>query len=488
MATTKGIDPRLLRLLDGPPTLKNLEVMFQIVYATRMFNYAIFTLLVWDMLISLKREIDVVWAARISLVKCLYILNRYLTPMTVALHIWTFSGHAFRLTDTSCRVIYGVATILEIICISSVTLVIAIRLYAMYELTARTLYFLIGLWIVVMVAALLLLIPSLWLHLDDLWYEPSSNICIFIAPPRIWTQLIPRAFEHGFLCAFLIINAMSTPRGSQSQFLAIIYRDGILYYMFTFAVLFTTMMLWYPGDMRYFSITAFMMVPLLTLASSRLLLHMKTAQTRFSTFPSRVPSVASPISEHHGGKNSNGLGPASGKASRTPFDDMSNYMAQSSKMIPSERVASPTAAFILKPMGASVSLPYDTHHHHHHHNALAHARSHSHSREEEEGESRFTDERSRGEHGQQDQRQQQEGEERDCYRYSHHPSIRLHHQYMQRKRWWWILGARDDRPVETRVSIDISPDDMVGMDEQGGNEGYRPRFQVSRLGRYDHWV
>jgi hypothetical protein len=242
--------------------------------------------------------------------------------------------------------------------------------------------------------------------------------------------------------------------------------------------------------MRYFSITAFMMVPLLTLASSRLLLRMKTAQNRYAVYPSRIPSVASPVTERGGNNNSkNTLGPNSGvqQESRTPFDDLSNYIAQSSKMMAAERVASPTA-FILKPMGASSYA----------HNALVHARSHSHSREGEEVQSRSTDERSRGEHGQHhhnlhpplEEEEEREREGRDVPSpMQQHPSIRLHHQYMQRKRWWWVLGAHDDRPVETRVSIDISPEEqMIEMNGQGGTEGYQPRFQVSRLGRYDHWV
>jgi hypothetical protein len=69
----------------------------------------------------------------------------------------------------------------------------------------------------------------------DIMHEPVLNVCITTAPV-IWPQWLPATVEHGIYAVFLLFNAMATPRSERKAALAIIYRDGIVFYMLTFLV------------------------------------------------------------------------------------------------------------------------------------------------------------------------------------------------------------------------------------------------------------
>ncbi|KAG9057438.1 hypothetical protein FS842_006686 [Serendipita sp. 407] len=152
------------------------------------------------------------------------------------------------------------------------------------------LFVLIGIWFITLLLVAALFIPNIWLHLDRLFYEPTLNVCLFIAPETFWTQWIPRVTEHGAFCVFLIVNAMSTPRTSQNSMLAILYRDGIAFTGATFMMLLATLLSMRLGGPIYIAYSAYTIGLYLTMATSRFLLSLKTSQSNvlsLSNFRSR---------------------------------------------------------------------------------------------------------------------------------------------------------------------------------------------------------
>ncbi|PVF97577.1 hypothetical protein CPB86DRAFT_420276 [Serendipita vermifera] len=263
----------------------NLKAFEQTLYALfliRALNAAALTLLVWDMVLTFDVEVEVFWKARLSVVKVLFLVNRYITPLFMFAHLWTFSGDAFGLSNSSCQVIYSIASVAEVLCMSFVSLIIVLRLYSMYRLSHRTLFIMVGFWLLMILASSGLMIPNIWMHLDSIRYIRKLNICVWKLQPTMWTQWLPKVIDHGLFCLFLFFNAMSTPRSSQTPMLAILYRDGILYYSFTFIILLMTLLSWRFASPIYIGLTAFTTGVIVTMATSRLLLNIKKSETRRS--------------------------------------------------------------------------------------------------------------------------------------------------------------------------------------------------------------
>ncbi|KAG8807439.1 hypothetical protein FRC17_004458, partial [Serendipita sp. 399] len=147
----------------------------------------------------------------------------------------------------------------------------AIRLYVLSEVSGRLLSVLIAIWLITLLLVAGLFIPNIWLHLDRFFYESTLNVCLFVAPESFWTQWIPRLTEHGAFCAFLIINAMSTPR------------DGIAYTGATFSMLLATLLSMQLGGPLFIAYSAYTIGLYLTMASSRFLLSLKSSQSSLLT-------------------------------------------------------------------------------------------------------------------------------------------------------------------------------------------------------------
>lgn len=296
------MDSGSVQALVGASRITRLAVGLEALRIVRSFNCVTLTLLLWDMVLTIRTEIAVVWTARLSVVKTLFLLNRYLTPAVVILHLWTFSGVASGLNTPICRVIYSIAAVAEFISIAIVSLVIILRLYSLYELSHRAFYGILVFWSIMLMSAAALLITNFWLDLNKLVYSRSLNICVADLQEKLWTQWLPSLADHGFLAAFLTINAMSTPRPAQTRILAVIYRDGILYNVFAVIVLLATILIWRFTGPVYSVLALFSPGIFLAMASSHFLLSMKTCDSIQQISNSQPPPTSyrmSPLNFKH---------------------------------------------------------------------------------------------------------------------------------------------------------------------------------------------
>jgi hypothetical protein len=108
-------------------------------------------------------------------------------------------------------------------------------------------------------------------------YEPLFNVCI-TKSPVLWPQWLPSTIEHGIYAVFLLFNAMATPRSEQKAALAIIYRDGIVFYMLTFLVCLGSLLTWAFAPRAYMGFGLYPPWMVFQVGISRLLLNVKTSQ------------------------------------------------------------------------------------------------------------------------------------------------------------------------------------------------------------------
>ncbi|PVF95006.1 hypothetical protein CPB86DRAFT_875990 [Serendipita vermifera] len=289
-----------IRPIFGPPTLTTLLRAAAVVRASRAFNFAWFTAMVWDMILTLPREVALIWNSRWTIVKVLFLLNRYITPIIIAVNLWSkqfsslcikencihdvnalplsfaaASGLAKNLTDKTCRDWFSVAIAIQVFSMSSVSFLIAFRIWAWYAMTSRALYFLLFVGFVLWTAALALSLKALTTDRHYIIREYIFNNCITIAPV-IWITYLPITLEHGIYLIFLIINAMATPRASHAAAIRIFFRDGILYFFTTFTILLSALLIFAVRPRMEIGYGIFIPWMVCQMAISRLLLDVKT--------------------------------------------------------------------------------------------------------------------------------------------------------------------------------------------------------------------
>ncbi|KAG8861533.1 hypothetical protein FRB91_006241 [Serendipita sp. 411] len=82
-----------------PLTYAHLLLIGTATRVVRYVNYASFTFMVWDMLLTLPDEVKYIWKARWTVIKVVFLSNRYVTPIILIGNLYTISGQAKDLSD-----------------------------------------------------------------------------------------------------------------------------------------------------------------------------------------------------------------------------------------------------------------------------------------------------------------------------------------------------------------------------------------------------
>lgn len=103
---------------------------------------------------------------------------------------------------------------------------------------------------------------------------------------------------------FLIYKAVATPRAAQTPMLAILTKDGIVYYSVTFAALLWATLMWRAASYVYLGIPLYSTWMFLQVAMSRLLLSIKSTQAVYLHRPNHPNARLPPATDMENAKDS----------------------------------------------------------------------------------------------------------------------------------------------------------------------------------------
>ncbi|CCA76505.1 hypothetical protein PIIN_10498 [Serendipita indica DSM 11827] len=260
-----------------PLTYSHLLLIGKVILVTRSFNYGLFAGMIWDMLLTFADEVKYIWKAPWTVIKVVFLFNRYVTPIVVIGSLYTLSGLATDLTDEGCRRWVLVSVSIEQVSLALVAFIIILRLHAVWQASRRTLYLLMGVWIAGTSASIAMLIEVFYKNKRLIYYEDRANVC-FTLVPNVWKLWLPDIVMHAFLVFFLVFKAIATPRSSQTRMLAVLYSDGIIYYSVTLTAITLSFISWKTAHYLWIGLPLYSCWMILTIAMSRLLLSLKTTQ------------------------------------------------------------------------------------------------------------------------------------------------------------------------------------------------------------------
>ncbi|KAF8989399.1 hypothetical protein BDZ89DRAFT_1173788 [Hymenopellis radicata] len=135
--------------------------------ATRFAFVAGFTILVYDIVLTLAAEITRVWGHRWSLGKALFFLNRYIPPIVLAVNMYS------ALCDPSanlnvCHTYFVISAVFNILCIAIVQVILALRTYALYLTNFALLLFLM------LLPTLLVMGLGVWMYVHWVVADPIA--------------------------------------------------------------------------------------------------------------------------------------------------------------------------------------------------------------------------------------------------------------------------------------------------------------------------
>jgi len=279
-----------------------LEILAAHGAAVNAMTLAGFTLLIYDHVLTFSDEVNYIWNARQGLVSVIFLLNRYIVPLVLAVDIYETMGLSSGPTSVLfCKVWTVVQSYITIASFMSIHAIVAWRLYALHGGQAwirRTLWVAAILYVSSSTA---IITASLIPIISDL--RPYHHECVGTIPTYLWTAWLPSVVFETLLFGLTVVAMLrQEQRRSFSTLSLLLYRDGMLYFVAVTICSLFSLLVWALAGPSLIGLARYFALAMVNLAGSRLVLNLKGFSAHrnsvdmlsFSLYPSDALLTAPP--------------------------------------------------------------------------------------------------------------------------------------------------------------------------------------------------
>jgi len=205
------------------------------VQAQAYLGIAGFCLLVYDMVITWDIEINLVWPAPLSLVKVLFLFNRYVVPGVYIWNVYMLSGTVTSVpNDSYCFQFFVVNLAMQSITTNGVgATLILLRVYALYNRNKRILALLIFLLLAELGMTLGVSMYASVANRDQMVFEPIFGTCALLSHLSwLWVVFLFMIVYDITVFVLILYKTWEHVRvaHSQTSLLSAMLYDGLAYF------------------------------------------------------------------------------------------------------------------------------------------------------------------------------------------------------------------------------------------------------------------
>ncbi|KAI0775143.1 hypothetical protein BD413DRAFT_533485 [Trametes elegans] len=253
-------------------TTQTIATAFGLLHVLQVYTSSMMAVCVWDWLTCLKVEWDVIWKARWSPVKCLYIWTRYYGMFAFSMMLWLFNSN---FTPEQCKPLhYLTAAMCMWVTLGSES-ILAMRTYAFLGRQK---------WVGIMLACMLLgetgflgYVAIAGVHQTVLPVVTKGPCTASDYPGKhvvsgYW--LAPVAFD--LICTFMTLWKVTTLQTRGSRLVKLFVREGIFYFLMVAGVNVLNAIFMFQQDANLQNINCFLALILSQVLCCRLVLNLRT--------------------------------------------------------------------------------------------------------------------------------------------------------------------------------------------------------------------
>ncbi|GJE99945.1 hypothetical protein PsYK624_162210 [Phanerochaete sordida] len=240
-----------------------------------------YALLVYDYLLTFEREVRLIWPAKWNITKILFVLTRY--PVFADSAMVLYHNVGANLSVEMCRSMYNVTGWMFLWGIGIAELILIIRTWAIWGRDIRIGLGLsagfIGLWSV----------NSYFLNkfLTSLKFEPAQAIspslrgCLPVAGGNLlYIDFVLLMVFETIVLGLTVVKMVYSFRKSTSPVVVSLYRDGVLFYIYLFAISLVNVVVLKTTPREYANLLSSLQRSLHSMLSARLLMNLREAAVR----------------------------------------------------------------------------------------------------------------------------------------------------------------------------------------------------------------
>jgi len=254
----------------------NLPEIVRDIQASRYVSLAGLVLMLYDHVLTFDEEVRLIWSARWTLPKVLFLLIRYLVPVGLIINISEMSGLGNDwVTTPFCKVWFAVAISVGVVTIAIGNFMVLLHIWNLWDRNRRFMLFTMLLFFCTQVTTIVCIAVALTEVIPNTSFSPLLKLCVLDQRSRIGMLWAPGVvFE---LVAFISLcwNAMERPRDKKTEFTKVLYRDGSIYFLLLFTLRLANLLLAFLAPLSLIFLGVFFIWSTTTLTVTRLILRLR---------------------------------------------------------------------------------------------------------------------------------------------------------------------------------------------------------------------
>lgn len=205
--------------------------------ASQYVSAAGLVVLLWDYFLTFHDEVELIWRARLSFPKLLFLFNRYVVPASLILLTYAISGLSDDiLPDSFCQTWFGVGIVVGMLSIGTSNFLILLRLWVLWDRKTRLVLVTLTLFLVTQITSIVCTTYVVSSMMPLMVFESYLHSCMLTQKVNfviLWTP--------GIVFEFMIFimtwwNALDQPLPQHAKMAKVMYRDGSVYFFVLFGL------------------------------------------------------------------------------------------------------------------------------------------------------------------------------------------------------------------------------------------------------------
>ncbi|KAG8702995.1 hypothetical protein FRC08_003128 [Ceratobasidium sp. 394] len=258
-----------------------LEVEILHVTASQYLFIAGACVLVYDHILTFSDEVEYIWKQKLSTVSIMFLANRYITPLAVALDLYDKGGRASVISHSFCFNWYYLETVWNILSFVVIHALVAMRVHAIWgkprwlSVTLPILFF------VYFASASVITLKFTIDAAPSVRFEPTIHVCFATLSPHVWTCWIPALLFESFLFVLTMLKAVEySKKNIGTPVLYVLYRDGVIYFIVVCLCGAFNLLVWLLAPPSLAALPKYFLLAIIPAMGARLVLNLKGSHRR----------------------------------------------------------------------------------------------------------------------------------------------------------------------------------------------------------------
>ncbi|QRV98047.1 dephospho-CoA kinase [Ceratobasidium sp. AG-Ba] len=245
-------------------------------FASKSMFVAGICILLYDHILTFPDEVEYIWKQKWSVVSTMFVLNRYITPLVLAVDLYDKGGLPNYIPKSFCVGWYYGESVWNLLCFGFVHAIVALRVRAIWgrprwlSITLSVLFATYFLTTTVVVYALQIKV----VHTVE--YNPLYRICLATISPHLWTCWLPALIFETFVFVLTVIKAREHSKANfDTPILRILVRDGVVYFVIICACSVFNMLIWIVAPPSLVALSKYFVLAVVPTMGARLVLNLR---------------------------------------------------------------------------------------------------------------------------------------------------------------------------------------------------------------------